>query len=150
MRAGFAAGAAIFVSMVAIGAIRSDAFIVKYSILGLGNWALLRCADHRFLPYLESISASPRLSACSSFPIRINPFAAAVGGSSRTYHHSIIVGNLAEAAVEAVGGVLLPGGLYYLDIGKLKRPTSSPRISSRKRIPMKIAPTLSTLIITPT
>ena len=41
-----------------------------------------------------------------------------------TYHHSIIVANLAEAAAGAVGadGLLARVGAYYHDIGKLKRP----------------------------
>ena len=41
-----------------------------------------------------------------------------------TYHHSIIVANLAEAAAAAVGGnaLLARVGAYYHDIGKLKRP----------------------------
>ncbi len=41
-----------------------------------------------------------------------------------TYHHSIIVANLAEAAAEAVGAnpLLARVGAYYHDIGKLKRP----------------------------
>ena len=41
-----------------------------------------------------------------------------------TYHHSIMVGNLAERAAEAVGAnsLLVRAGAYYHDIGKLKRP----------------------------
>ncbi len=41
-----------------------------------------------------------------------------------TYHHSIIVANLAEAAAEAVGArpLLARAGAYFHDIGKLKRP----------------------------
>ena len=41
-----------------------------------------------------------------------------------TYHHSILVANLAEAAANAVGadGLLARVGAYYHDIGKLKRP----------------------------
>jgi putative nucleotidyltransferase with HDIG domain len=41
-----------------------------------------------------------------------------------TYHHSIIVANLAESAAEAVGanGILARVGAYYHDIGKLSRP----------------------------
>ncbi len=41
-----------------------------------------------------------------------------------TYHHSIIVANLAEAAAGAVGGnpLLARVGAYYHDVGKLKRP----------------------------
>lgn len=42
-----------------------------------------------------------------------------------TYHHSIMVGNLAEAAAEAIGadGLLCRVGSYYHDIGKTKRPS---------------------------
>jgi hypothetical protein len=42
-----------------------------------------------------------------------------------TYSHSIGVGNLAEAAAEAIGAdsLLVRVGAYYHDIGKLKRPS---------------------------
>jgi hypothetical protein len=41
-----------------------------------------------------------------------------------TYHHSIIVANLAEAAADKIGAnsFLARAGAYYHDIGKLKRP----------------------------
>lgn len=41
-----------------------------------------------------------------------------------TYHHSIMVGNLAEAAAWAIGAdsLLTRVGAYYHDIGKIKRP----------------------------
>ncbi|MBB5150036.1 HD family phosphohydrolase [Ureibacillus thermosphaericus] len=41
-----------------------------------------------------------------------------------TYHHSIMVANLAEAACEAIGadGLLARVGSYYHDIGKTRRP----------------------------
>lgn len=41
-----------------------------------------------------------------------------------TYHHSIIVGNLAEAAAEAVGvdPLIARVSAYYHDIGKIKKP----------------------------
>lgn len=44
--------------------------------------------------------------------------------SPGTYHHSIVVGNLAEAAAEAIraNGVLARVGAYYHDIGKLLKP----------------------------
>jgi hypothetical protein len=42
-----------------------------------------------------------------------------------TYHHSVMVANLSEAACEAVGanGLLARVGSYYHDIGKTKRPS---------------------------
>ncbi|MGI6035084.1 MAG: HD family phosphohydrolase [Limnochordia bacterium] len=152
MRAGFAAGAAIFSSMVAIGAIRSDAFIVKYSFLGLGNGLFSAVLTIGFLPYLESIfgiTSSIRLLELSNpnQPLLRRLLVEAPG----TYHHSIIVGNLAEAAVEAVGGdaLLARVGSYYHDIGKLKRPYFFAENQFTEENPHeKIAPTLSTLIIT--
>jgi putative nucleotidyltransferase with HDIG domain len=41
-----------------------------------------------------------------------------------TYHHSIIVGNLAERAAEAIGAdaLLTRAGAYYHDVGKLANP----------------------------
>jgi putative nucleotidyltransferase with HDIG domain len=42
-----------------------------------------------------------------------------------TYHHSIMVGNLAEAAAESIGadGLLCRVGAFYHDVGKTKRPS---------------------------
>ncbi|MDH4211414.1 MAG: HDIG domain-containing protein [candidate division WOR-3 bacterium] len=41
-----------------------------------------------------------------------------------TYHHSIVVGNLAEAGARFIGGdpILARVGAYYHDIGKLRKP----------------------------
>ncbi|MCF6408529.1 HD family phosphohydrolase [Pseudalkalibacillus salsuginis] len=41
-----------------------------------------------------------------------------------TYHHSVVVANLAEAACESIGanGLLARVGSYYHDLGKTKRP----------------------------
>lgn len=41
-----------------------------------------------------------------------------------TYHHSVMVANLAEVACEAIGanGLLARVGAYYHDVGKLRRP----------------------------
>lgn len=68
-----------------------------------------------------------------------------------TYHHSILVGNLAELAAERVGGnpVLARVSAYYHDIGKVKRPMFFKENQVGKENPHdKINPNLSTLIIT--
>lgn len=67
-----------------------------------------------------------------------------------TYHHSIMVGNLAEAAAEAVAadGLLCRVGSYYHDIGKTKRPSYF--IENQQNIENphdSIAPSLSKSII---
>lgn len=67
-----------------------------------------------------------------------------------TYHHSYIVGLLAEAAAEAVGGnpLLARVGALYHDVGKLNKPSyfaeNAPDARFRHR---ELAPELSTLII---
>lgn len=68
-----------------------------------------------------------------------------------TYHHSVLVGNLAEMAAEQVGGspVLARVASYYHDIGKIKRPYFFKENQLGNDNPHdKINPNLSTLIIT--
>ncbi|MCE1247109.1 MAG: HDIG domain-containing protein [Firmicutes bacterium] len=67
-----------------------------------------------------------------------------------TYHHSVIVGNLAEAAAEAVGEnpLLCRVGAYYHDIGKLRRPYFFIENQLGAENPHdKLSPNLSALII---
>jgi putative nucleotidyltransferase with HDIG domain len=68
-----------------------------------------------------------------------------------TYHHSIMVGNLAESAAEAIGAdaLLVRVGSYYHDIGKTKRPY----FFIENQLGManqhdRISPRLSALVIT--
>jgi len=67
-----------------------------------------------------------------------------------TYHHSIIVGNLAEAAAEAVGvnPLLARVSAYYHDIGKVKMPEYfiENQIASVSKHD-KLAPRMSSLIL---
>ncbi|WP_053957564.1 HD family phosphohydrolase [Inediibacterium massiliense] len=68
-----------------------------------------------------------------------------------TYHHSIIVGNLSEAAADAIGGdeLLARVSAYYHDIGKLKRPYLFKENQLTCENPHdKIGPRLSSKIIT--
>ncbi len=68
-----------------------------------------------------------------------------------TYHHSILVGNLAEVAAEEVGAnpILARVASQYHDIGKIKRPYFFKENQLGNDNPHnKITPNLSTLIIT--
>ncbi|WP_166636458.1 HD family phosphohydrolase [Fonticella tunisiensis] len=68
-----------------------------------------------------------------------------------TYHHSILVGNLSEAAADEIGAnsLLARVGSYYHDIGKMKRPYFFKENQITNDNPHdKITPKLSTLIIT--
>ncbi|NTU43023.1 MAG: HDIG domain-containing protein [Nitrospirales bacterium] len=79
-------------------------------------------------------------------PLMRNLMIAAPG----TYHHSIIVGNLAEAAAEAVGAnpLLARVTAYYHDIGKIKMPeyfveNQSSTVSKHERL----SPHMSSMIL---
>lgn len=70
-----------------------------------------------------------------------------------TYHHSLMVSNLAEAAAEAVGAnpILARVGAFYHDIGKLKRPLFFVENQSYFGIEnphTKLNPRLSKMVIT--
>jgi cyclic-di-AMP phosphodiesterase PgpH len=67
-----------------------------------------------------------------------------------TYHHSIIVGNMVEAAAEAIGAdaLLARVSAYYHDIGKIQKPLyfieNQIGIENRHE---KLAPSMSSLIL---
>ncbi|MDD3419032.1 MAG: HDIG domain-containing protein, partial [Candidatus Gastranaerophilales bacterium] len=70
-----------------------------------------------------------------------------------TYHHSLMVSNLCEAAAEAVGAnpILARVGAFYHDIGKLKRPlffVENQSYFSIENPHEKLNPRLSKMIIT--
>src|SRR4030095_16434827 len=67
-----------------------------------------------------------------------------------TYHHSLVVANLAEAAAESIGANATPARLcaYFHDIGKLVKPEYFTENMRRDRNPHDdLAPTMSALII---
>jgi putative nucleotidyltransferase with HDIG domain len=68
-----------------------------------------------------------------------------------TYHHSMIVGSLAEAGAEAIGAnsLLARVSAYYHDMGKLSKPeyyAENEPASSRSRHD-KLTPSMSTLVV---
>jgi putative nucleotidyltransferase with HDIG domain len=68
-----------------------------------------------------------------------------------SYHHSVLVGNLAETAAGYIHAdpVTVRVGAYYHDIGKIKRPYFFVENQAGNENPHdKIAPSLSTLIVT--
>ena len=120
-----------------------------YSFIGSITAAILTIG---FLPFFEStfdIVTTIKLLELSNpnHPVQKRLLLEAPG----TYHHSILVANLAEVAAEQVGGnpVLARVAAYYHDIGKIKRPMFIKENQVGKENPHnKINPNLSTLIIT--
>lgn len=152
MRAGFIVGGVNFLLMITLGLVGKDGSLIFHSYLGLLSGVLASIVAIGVLPYLESlfkITSPIRLLELSNpnHPLLRRLMLEAPG----TYHHSILVGNLAEAAAEAVGadGLLARVGSHYHDIGKLKRPYFFVENQVGMDNPHdKMAPSLSTLIIT--
>ncbi len=152
MRAGFIVGGVNFFLMIALGLVGQSTDLILLSYLGLLAGVFASIVTIGALPYLESlfkITSPIRLLELSNpnHPLLRRLMLEAPG----TYHHSILVGNLAEAAAEAIGadGLLARVGSHYHDIGKLKRPYFFVENQVGMDNPHdKMAPSLSTLIIT--
>lgn len=66
-----------------------------------------------------------------------------------TYHHSVMVGNLAEAAAETIGAnpLLTRVGAYYHDLGKMRNPRYFAENQAGENPHDKLKPQMSALII---
>ena len=121
-------------------------------ILGLGNGLLSAILAMGILPFLESafsVTTRVRLLELSNFnhPLLKRLMMEAPG----TYNHCVLLGNLAEAAADAIGAdtLLVRVASYYHDVGKLKRPYFFIENQGLKENPHdKLQPALSVMIIT--
>ncbi len=121
-------------------------------IFGVVNGIVSAVLMIGFLPYLETafgITSMIKLLELSNpnHPLLKRLLLEAPG----TYHHSLMVGNLAEATAESIGAnpLLARVGAYFHDIGKVKRPEYFIENQRGYNNPHeKIAPALSALIIT--
>ena len=127
--------------------------VICFGVLfGVFNGLISSIFTMGLLPYLENIfgiTTSIKLLelANPNQPLLKKLLTEAPG----TYHNCIMVGNLGEAAAEAIGanGLEVRLGAYYHDIGKLKRTYFfSENQFSGNNPPDNITPQLSTLIIT--
>ena len=155
MRAGIVVA---FVNVISISSLHllsqefTPVILMMNLLFGLINGILSSVLTLGMLPFLEStfgILSSVSLLELSNpnNPLLRKLLVEAPG----TYQHSIIVGNLAEAAAEVVNAdpLLARVGAYYHDVGKTKRPYMFIENQLNKENPHdKIAPSLSTLIIT--
>ena len=113
-------------------------YLIDKCLIEIDNYLILRDCAYIFLNAMISsilaLGLSPLLE--STFHI-ITPYGLAELGDHNqallkrlqmeapgTYHHSLMVSTLCEAAAEAIGAnpVLARVGAFYHDIGKLKRP----------------------------
>lgn len=130
-----------------------DAYpVLMQGLLGIFSGIGAAVITTGLLPYLEhtfNITTPLKLLdlAQSNHPLMQRLLLEAPG----TYHHSVLLGNLAEAAADLIGAdpVTVRVGACYHDIGKIKRPYFFVENQFGAENPHdKIAPSLSTLIVT--
>jgi putative nucleotidyltransferase with HDIG domain len=154
------ARAGLFIAVANVVLASGIALVLDFSLMvwligclfALANGILSSILTMGALPWFESwfnITSAVRLLELSNpnAPLLKELLLEAPG----TYHHSVLVGNLAETAAEEIDAdpVLVRVGALYHDIGKIKRPYFFIENQFAKDNPHdKIAPTLSTLIIT--
>lgn len=152
--AGFLVGIANALAITAVGLAEQLTWyphLVRDAAFGLGNGILVGVIVIGALPYLEDpfgLVTPIKLLELSnpSHPLLRRLQTEAPG----TYHHSIVVANLAEAAAEAIGGdsLLVRVGTYYHDVGKIRRPVFFAENQVGVENPHdKMAPSLSALTI---
>ncbi|MCL6637520.1 MAG: HDIG domain-containing protein, partial [Alicyclobacillus sp.] len=156
MRAGFLVAAVNVLTVLSMACLGGDETDVAATSLRLGlgalNGVLSAILTLGILPFFESafgLLTPIRLLELSNpnNPLLKKLLMEAPG----TYHHSLIVGNLAEAAAEQVGAdpLLCRVGAYYHDVGKMRRPLFFVENQMTKDNPHdRIAASLSHLIIT--
>ena len=132
-----------------IGTTEFPDHVMWSSVMGFAYVGILANAGLPLIEYLFDVTTHMTLLEISSqsHPLLRRLVLEAPG----TYHHSLIVGNLAEAAAEAAGcdWLLARVGSYYHDIGKLEKPLyfteNTTNMPDRHE---KLSAAMSSLIIT--
>jgi hypothetical protein len=154
-RSGFYIALANIISILTLSLIGGNVtlnLILIGSIIGAVNGILSAVLMIGALPYLESaFSITSMIKLLELSNPNNDLLKRLLMEAPGTYHHSLMVGNLAEASAEFIGAnpLLVRVGAYYHDIGKIKRPDYFVENQRGFDNPHeKIAPALSALIIT--
>jgi cyclic-di-AMP phosphodiesterase PgpH len=154
IRSGFYVGIMNFIVISTIGVMSNFeiSIFLKQASWGLASGIVSAAITMIFLPFFESafkITTDIKLLELADLnhPLLKDMVTKATG----TYHHSIIVANLAESAAEAIGAnaLLCRIGSYYHDIGKIEK---SEYFAENEQVPSEshkgLSPTMSSLVIT--
>jgi hypothetical protein len=154
LSAGLLVGVANFLCIAAIGLLQNLNYNVflKDGLWGVGNGILSSFIVMGVLPILEySFKITTNISLLELSDLNHPLLKEMVLSAPGTYHHSLIVGNLAEAAADAIGAnsLLARVASYYHDIGKVKNAEyfAENKIESKDKH-TKLQPKMSNLIIT--
>ncbi len=154
LTAGLLVGIANFACITAIGLLQNLSYNVflNNALWGIGNGILSSFIVMGILPVLEySFNITTNISLLELSDLNHPLLKEMVLCAPGTYHHSLIVGNLAEAAADAIGAnsLLARVGSYYHDIGKMKNAEyfTENKIESKDKH-TTLQPKMSNLIIT--
>jgi len=126
LKAGLYVGLAKFVAIVCVGLINNldSEFFIKDGFWGMGSGFFSAFLVMGFLPVFEYFFKVPTNITLLELSDLNHPLLKELSiEAPGTYHHSILVGNLAEAACDDVGAnsLLARVGSYYHDIGKIPK-----------------------------
>jgi cyclic-di-AMP phosphodiesterase PgpH len=161
IRAGFSVGLAIWLLSLTFGLIgpinwfyptaNDWGMIGLQSALAIGNGILTATLVGGALPILENLfQITTDISWLEASDLNHPLLRRMTIEAPGTYHHSLVVANLAEAAAEAIGAnaTLCRVCSYFHDVGKLVKPEYFTENMSFERNPHDdLAPTMSALII---
>ncbi|MBA2242362.1 MAG: HDIG domain-containing protein [Chthoniobacterales bacterium] len=161
IRAGFGVGLALWLLALAFGLIGPiDLFspsandwqtLSLQSALAIGNGILTATLAGGLLPILEHLfKITTDISWLEASDLNHPLLRRMTIEAPGTYHHSLVVANLAESAAEAIGanGTLCRVCSYFHDVGKLVKPDYFTENMNFERNPHDdLAPTMSALII---
>lgn len=153
LNAGFLVGLLKFVLVYCLSAVQripSEIFF-KDALYGLGSGFLSAFVIMGFLPIFEGVfKITTNITLLELSDLNHPLLKELILKAPGTYHHSLIVGNLAEAACDAIGAnsLLARVGAYYHDIGKIEKPSYfSENESVQKSKHGNLVPSMSALII---
>ena len=151
--AGLLVGTAKFLAVACIGLINGMEldFYVKDGIWSIASGLFSGFIVMGLLPVFEHLFKVPTNISLLELSDLNHPLLKKLSmEAAGTYHHSITVGNLAEAACDSIGAnsLLARVGAYYHDIGKMpKAEYFSENEMGSKSMHAKLAPSMSALII---
>lgn len=151
--AGLIAGLAKSVAIICLGLLNGIEINTYFSegIWGIASGLLSGIIVTGFLPLFESIFKVPTNISLLEMSDLNHPLLKKLSlEAPGTYHHSIMVGNLAEAACDSINAnsLLARVGAYYHDVGKLSKPQyfAENEMGERSRHE-GLTPSMSALII---
>ncbi|MFH2138596.1 MAG: HDIG domain-containing metalloprotein [Candidatus Omnitrophota bacterium] len=152
-KAGILIGLTNMVAIVAIGLINfiSIQELILDGVWGMANGIVSAIIATTILPIFEILfGLTTNISLLELSDLNQPLFKELVLKAPGTYHHSLVVGNLAESASEAVGANSLMArvGAYFHDIGKIRMAPyfseNQPRAENKHE---NLTPSISSLII---